>query len=479
MNEKTNEKDSHPPEGLPGCPRCEWLTKRLIVLEEKVAALEARLSQNSDNSHKPPSSDGYTKPSPKSLRKKSGLSSGGQNGHPGNTLPPVAKPDFIVVHPLRLCPCGCGTPLERQPVLRHEKRQVFDLPTQQLVVTEHRAEVKLCPHSGREVTADFPVGVNAPTQYGPRFNAWLVYLRGQQLIPLERIRQMSVDLFGRPISEATVQAAITAAYHALAGFETKVADLLTRAPIAHSDETGLRVAGKLHWLHVFSNRFLTWYGVHRKRGIDAIKYFALLPRFTGRLIHDCLSGYFQLDCSHGLCNAHLLRELTFLNEALHQKWAKRMLNLLLKMHRSVVAQKERDGPAAAVQWAAWTRKYRAILRQGFAENPGLSAPEPKRRGRPKHTKAQNLLFRLREREPSVLAFLHDSKVPFTNNQSEQDLRMMKVQQKISGTFRTLTGAQMFARIRAYLSTVRKNNHDVFQETVAALSGKPFIPSAEV
>lgn len=453
------------------------LTLANQALQKRVEALEARLAQNSGNSSKPPSSDGYNKPEPKSLRKKSGLSTGGQNGHPGSTLLPEGKPDFIVVHPLDRCPCGCGADLRRQPVLRLEKRQVFDLPPQKLVVTEHRAEVKLCPASGREVSAAFPAGVNAPTQYGTRFNAWLVYLRGQQIIPLERISQMSADLFGRFVSEATIQSAVATAYHALAGFEARVADIIAQAPIAHADETGLRVAGKPHWLHVVSTKTLTWYGVHRKRGSDAIKHFALLPRFAGRLIHDCLSAYFELKCVHGLCNPHLLRELTFLHEVLHQKWSKRMLELLLRMHRSVSARKDRAGPHAAPQLAAWTGKYQAILREGFTENPEPQAlPGPRARGRPRHTKAQNLLLRLRLHERSVLAFLYDSRVPFSNNQAEQDLRMMKVQQKISGAFRTLEGAQMFARIRAYLSTSRKNQRDVFQDIVAAISGRPFMPS---
>lgn len=439
--------------------------------------LAAQLAKNSHNSSKPPSSDGYVKPDPKSLRTKSGLSCGGQSGHPGSTLAPADKPDFIVVHPLKRCPCGCGASLRRCSVLRHEKRQVFELPAQKLLVTEHRVEVKRCPNSGREVSAAFPAGVNAPTQYGPRLNAWLVYLRVQQLIPLERIGQMCADLFGRALSDASVQAAVGAAHSALSGFEAKLAELIAQAPIAHADETGLRVAGSLHWLHVVSTKSLTWYGVHKKRGSEAIKHFALLPGFAGRLIHDCLSAYFDLECLHGLCNAHLLRELAFLHEVVHQKWAKPMLDLLLRMHRSVAACKARAGPCAAPQRRAWSRKYQAVLREGFAENPQPQPPPgSRRRGRPKHTKAQNLLLRLRGHERSVLAFLHDSRVPFSNNQAEQDLRMMKVQQKISGAFRTLEGARRFARIRAYVSTVRKNRRDVFEDIVAALAGRPFMPS---
>jgi len=447
------------------------------VLQQRVDALEAQVAQNSGNSSKPPASDGYTKPAPKSLRRKSRLVCGGQSGHPGSTLQAVDKPDVTIVHPLEHCPCGCGAALRCQPVIRLDTRQVFELPPQSFVVTEHQVEVKRCPNTGDEVSAAFPAGINAPTQYGPRFIAWLVYLRVQQLIPLARISQMAADLFGRLISEATVHAAVINAYHALAGFEAKVAELIVQAPIAHADETGLRVAGKLHWLHVASTRIFTWYGISRHRGGDAIRYFGLLPRFTGRLIHDCYSTYFELTCRHGICNAHLLRELTFLHDVLHQKWAKRMLDLLLKMHRSVAACKARDGPSSAPQLAAWIKKYQAILREGFAENPELKPPPgPKRRGRLKRTKAQNLLSRLRLHEPAVLAFMHDSRVPFTNNQAEQDLRMMKVQQKISGAFRTFEGAKVFARVRAYLSTVRKNKRDLFEEIVAALSGKPFMPS---
>jgi len=460
--------------------RNQALEEQVEEYGKRIEVLEARFKQNSGNSSKPPSSDGYSKPSPKSLRPKSDRRPGGQPGHPGSTLAPVDKPDHIVVHPLDgSCPCGCGSDLRKQPVVRYEKRQVFDLPPQKLVVTEHRTEVKVCPKFKCEVSASFPASVQAPAQYGPRFNAWLVYLRTQQLIPLDRISQMSADLFGRPVSEATVQAVLTHAYDELSGFEAQVAELIIQAPVAHADETGLRVAGKLHWLHLASTSHLTWYGVHAKRGGEAIRHFNLLPRFAGRLIHDCWSPYFKLECEHGLCNAHLLRELKFLHEVCRQKWAKPMADLLVDMHRRSVDAAAADGIAlTAIECAAWTEAYRALLREGFTENPELPSPAgSKRRGRPKHTKAQNLLARLQKHEGSILAFLHDPRVPFTNNQAEQDVRMMKVQQKVSGGFRTLTGAQIFARVRGYLSTVRKNRRDVFENIVAALHGNPFIPAA--
>lgn len=453
------------------------LQRQVQTLQQQVRTLEARLAQNSQNSSKPPSSDGYTKPSPKSLRQRSGRATGGQPGHPGNTLPLTDKPDFMIIHPLTVCPCGCGGDLSREPVLRHERRQVFDLPPQKLVVTEHRAEVKRCPRFGHEVHASFPDDVTAPTQYGPRFNAWLVYLRGQQLMPLERISQMCADLFAQPISEATIQGAVAWAYQSLDGFEAQVRDLLLGAPILHADETGLRVEGKLHWLQVLSTDRLTWYGIHPSRGSKAIEYFNILPHFTGRLIHDCFESYLCLKCLHGLCNAHLLRELTFIHEELHQRWAGDMRDLLLRMHRFVVKQ-----PAGALnptsnELAPWLQRYAAILRRGRWANPTARRPigAEERRGRVKQTKGHNLVARLERYQEHVLAFLHDFNVPFTNNQAERDLRMAKVQQKISGAYRTLRGAQMFSRIRSYLSTSRKNQREVFQAIVDLFAGQPFMP----
>jgi transposase len=447
---------------------------KIRALEERLAVLEDRSRQNSSNSSKPPSSDGYNKPAPKSLRSSSGRRSGGQNGHPGRTLKAVAKPDHVMIHPLQLC-LGCDHSLGHQPILGHEKRQVFDLPDLQLIVTEHQAEIRLCPYCGRRATALFPPEAQAPTQYGPRLMAWWAYLRVQQLLSLERIAQMTFDLFGIQVSEATLQSAIQTASSKLEGFEAKTKDLLQKAKLAHADETGLRVDGQLHWLHNLSTRLLTWYGVHRHRGRQAIEAFGILRRFRGRLIHDCWASYFALKhCLHGLCNAHLLRELTFIHEVQGQPWAGKMCDLLVEMHQFVTQRKAVSSRTSPRQRAFWQRRYRGLLREGWAANPARPPGFPKR-GRPKQTKAQNLLNRLQCHQNSVLAFLYDFRVPFTNNLSEQDLRMMKVQQKISGAFRTSQGAQVFARIRSYVSTVRKNQRDVFREMVHLFQNKPFIP----
>jgi transposase len=448
----------------------------ILSLEKRVQELEALLSKNSRNSHKPPSSDGYAKPAPKSLREKSGLKPGGQSGHPGRSLALVKKPDHIVPHQLTDCPCGCRGSLRTTPVLSLEKRQVFDLPDIQLAVTEHQAEVKRCPRSGQIVTASFPANVNAPVQYGSHFKAFLVYLRTQQLLPLERITQMASDLLGQSISEDTVQAALNTAFDNLALFEAAMTSQLPNVPVLHADETGLRVEGKLHWLHVLSTPLLTWYGVHAKRGTEAIEHFGHLLHFSGRLIHDYFKSYLTLSCSHGFCNAHLLRELKFLYEEAGQRWAQRMFLLLLAMHRLVERPKQTTVFLTPDQIKPWLRQYRRLLRQGRVENPPLPPPAVRRRGRIAKTKAQNLLDRLELWETSVLAFLSDTTVPFSNNQAEQDLRMMKVQQKISGTFRTLKGAQQFARIRSYLSTVRKHRRHILTAITHAMNGQPFLPS---
>jgi len=455
------------------------LKAQLQQQAERNRTLVGRLAQNSSNSSKPPSTDGYAKPVPKSLRKKSGRKSGGQKGHKGSRLAPVEKPDFTEIHPLRLCPCGCGADLRNRPLLHYEQRQVFDLPPQKFEVTAHQAEVKLCPNTGRKVTAPFPAGVNAPVQYGPRFNGLLVYFHGQQLIPFRRVRQITGDLYGHPVGEGTVQTAALNAYTRLVPFEEQVKGLLVNADGVHADESGLRVEKRLHWLHVASTRLLTWYGVHKTRGGEAIRHFDILSRFRGRLIHDCFSPYFELQCSHGLCNAHLLRELTFVHEQMGQTWAKDMKDLLQRMHDSVKLQAAAGGPHDSPQLGAWTRKYRACLQQGARENPMGRAKDSKSRGRPKHSKAQNLLIRMWKHQRSILAFLNDYRVPFTNNQGEQDIRMLKVQQKISGSFRSGAGAEAFARIRSYVSTVRKNRGDVFGELVALFEGRPFMPSKAI
>jgi len=464
------------------------LQKQVQALTQRVEELESRLNKNSRNSSKPPSTDGLAKPpaKPKSLRKKGERKSGGQKDHEPHRLEPVEHPDHAVELAVTGCDCSADIDLSQIPVLGYERRQVFELPKPRIEVTEYRAEIKCCPGCGKRVKADFPKGVNAHTQYGPRFLALLVYLNQQMLLPAKRTVQLMADIFGQKVSQGTLFHAVDVCYDKLKGYEDAVKKILQQAGVLHVDESGVRTAGSLHWLHVACTEMLTFYGVHKNRGKIAMDYFNILPEFIGRLIHDHWKSYFNFDCLHGLCNAHHLRELLFLFEEEKQAWSGEMMKLLLDMNDFTLARKN-AGLSACVhaqagitqltdeEKAPWLTRYRAIIEQGWKDNP-LIKPKKKKRGRIKRTKAQNLLRRLQEHEDEVLAFLHDLNVPFTNNLGEQDIRMIKVRLKVSGCFRTLDGAQKFARIRGYLSTARKNNHDLLGAIAKAYQGAPFIPS---
>lgn len=445
------------------------LEDEVSQLRRQVKELRARLALNSQNSSKPPSTDGLAKPAPQSLRQKSGRRPGGQPGHAGRTLQPVAQPDRVRVHGLDRCPCGrCGgRSLRPEPVLDHEKRQVFELPQKPLEVTEHQAEIKRCPVSGCLVTAAFPPGVDAPVQYGPRFRAQMVYFNIEHFIPFARLTRISEDLYGQPLSEATAVAANQGTYAHLAPFELRVVELLPQAPVNGCDESGLRVAQRLHWLHVVSNSALTFYGVHAKRGAEAMDEFGILPRCKNWLIHDHWKPYFTYtECLHALCNEHHLRELKFLAEEHQEGWAQEMSAFLL----DCLERRKGQGVLDQRQFQRIQAQYRAILKKGRRLHP-------RRQGRGPQSKGANLLDRLEAFELNVLAFTVFAEVPFTNNGAERDIRMEKIKQKVSGCFRTLHGARVFARIRSYISTCRKQGRNILEELQNAVVGQPFIPSA--
>jgi transposase len=445
--------------------------RELDALRRQLKELKARLALNSTNSSQPPSSDGLAKaaPKPKSLRTKSRRRPGGQVGHPGRTLQPVARPDHVRVHKLGRCTCGAcrGGSLAQQPVLGHEKRQVFELPEKPLEVTEHQAEIKCCPVSGRRVTAAFPEGVTAPAQYGSRFKAQMVYFNDEHFIPYQRLTRICEDLYGQPLSEATIASANQRAYANLAPFERSLVELLPQAPVNGCDESGVRVAKRLHWLHVVSNPGLTFYGVHPKRGVEAMDYFGILPRCTHWLIHDHWKPYFTYeDCLHALCNEHHLRELKFLHEEHQEGWAQEMSTFLL----DCLERRKKQGVLDERQFQQVQVQYRAILQKG-------RGPHPRRAERGAQGKAANLLDRLEDFELQVLAFTVFAEVPFTNNGAERDIRMEKTRQKVSGCFRTLHGARVFARIRSYISTCRKQDRNILEALEKAIVGQPLMPSA--
>jgi len=286
--------------------------EQILMLTMRVDELESRINKNSRNSSKPPSTDGLAKPpcKPKSLRKKGKRKSGGQPKHKPHRLEPVEQPDHTIDLPVTTCDCLAGIDVTQIPVLGYERRQVFELPEPKIKVTEYRAEIKCCPSCGKRIKADFPEGVNAHAQYGPRFLALLVYLNQQMLLPAQRTVQLMADIFGQKVSQGTLFHAVDVCYDKLEGYEDAVKNLLQQAGILHVDESGVRTAGSLHWLHVACTEMLTFYGVHKNRGKIAMDYFNILPEFIGRLIHDHWKSYFNFDCLHGLCNAHHLRVLS-------------------------------------------------------------------------------------------------------------------------------------------------------------------------
>ncbi|EQD24328.1 MAG: hypothetical protein D084_Lepto4C00482G0005 [Leptospirillum sp. Group IV 'UBA BS'] len=447
----------------------------------RVSALEEQLAKNSRNSSKPPSTDGYAKPAPKSLRTSSGKKPGGQKGHPGHTLSPVETPDRILVHLPESCPCGYSGAFEEDPDLPVDTRQVLDLPPQTLIATEHRCPVRRCPKCRKRVQAPFPVGITVPVQYGPRFKGFLAYAQTVQLVPLKRLSQMCQDLFDAPVSPATIESAVKEVDSHLDPFVEAASEQILASPIVHADETGIRVDSTLVWVHTLCTELITWYGVHKKRGGEALAFFNLLPRYTGRLVHDCWGPYFVFTFLHALCNAHILRELVYVEEILKQTWAAAFRELLLEIHRSAEIHRDRRTDFSDREKESFSRRYDELIQVGHKANPPpLSSPDtPKKRGRPKKSKPQNLLARLETHKMSVLAFMVDLSVPFTNNAAERMIRMLKLQQKISGCFRTMGGATRFVRIRSYISTAAKNQQNILDVLTRALEGHPFIPTPRV
>ena len=438
-------------------------------LRRRNTELEAIVTKDSHNSSRPPSTDPPWSKRTKSLRRPTGRRPGGQAGHPGHTLRLTRKPTHIVSHRPPECR-HCQTPLREGQVIGRERRQVIDLVPTRLRVTEHRAEVVRCPSCGQRTKADFPESVKATVQYGPSVLARALYLHGYQLLPYARTAEAMKELFGCALSTGTLSTAVRQCAAGLVETELQIKRQLRRSPVLHADETGLRVAGRLRYVHVASTARLTHYGAGARRGKAAIDEIGVLPQYRGTCVHDgWLSYTFYPRCRHALCGAHLLRELIYFEElgTETKAWATPLKELLLEMKGEVERVREEGGKRLpAEKLAALTGSYDRLIAEGLKSPPPADVPEQVQK------QARNLLLRLGRRKEEGLRFLTDFSVPFDNNQAERDLRMIKLQQKTSGCFRTEEGARRFCRIRSYLSTMRKQGRGVLGALEGACRRKP-------
>ena len=439
-------------------------------LKSRNNELEGRLSKNSANSSKPPSSDGM-KRKPKSQRKRSGKAPGAQQGHTGKGLSQVDNPDFVITYAPESC-LGCGSQLGTVSGNCAEKRQVFDVPKPKIQVTEHRVEEKTCPCCGKVTRAFFPENVTGPVQYGERTRALIAYFSHQQFIPVERLCEIFEDVFAMPLSSGTRANVDQQLFKQLESFEANLKAYLLASQVLNFDESGVRCEKKLHWVHVASSQAATFYMIHSKRGQEAMEEADILPQFKGIAVHDHWRPYFSFQqLEHGLCNAHHLRELTFIYEQKKEEWAKEMHDLLIhannEVHRHFSEGKLPNGLLLKIE-----QDYQKILKAGFDYHASLTPLPRSKRGKQKQREGKNLLDRLKEKRDCVLRFAHDFSVPFTNNQGEQDIRMIKLKQKISGCFRTLQGGQIFCRIRSYISTARKQGWKILDVLAEAIRGSP-------
>jgi transposase len=448
--------------------------ERIAQLEAEVAELRRQLAQNSRNSSKPPSSDSpFAKPAPKSLRGKSGRKPGGQKGHPGSTLAQVADPDETLRHEPGYCG-GCGADLAWAPEVGVERRQVFDLPPMRVQVVEHQLITRRCA-CGATTCGRAPVQVSAPVQYGPRITAIIVYLYVGQFLSKKRTAQALAELFGTPVGEGTVATMTTRAAEGLGEFLGRVADRVAEAEVAGFDETGLRVAGRLHWVHCARTGKYTLITCHPKRGRSGIDAANVLGRFRGIAVHDAWAPYdTYLDVTHQLCCAHALRELTGVIDTAPETtwcWASQVADAMVAMQTLVTdaiaaGAKALDPDALATQ----IQRYHSAAQLGITQTAARSSAVMRKH----HALARRLI----DRQDDYLRFTHDWRVPADNNGSERDIRMIKLRQKVSGCLRTLTGAQHFCAIRSYLSTTAKHRNHFFDALVMLAEGHPWLPTIQ-
>ena len=440
----------------------EFLRKENLALRKRVAELEEKLSKyenpkNSGNSSVPPSQDPNRQT--RSLRGKSTKKIGGQKGHKGFRLEMSDNPDKVIFHDIKQCDC-CGEELTAQGTVK--SRQLFDLPKIKIQVTEHRTVTKICSNCGKENASNFPKGLVQQAQYGNKLKALCVYLQNYQMLPYARCSEIIKDLTSHHLSQGSLSNFQSKCYDNLEQYETEIKKLLLQSPVLHADETGINHNGKQNWMHVLSNDQISFFGHHLKRGKQAIDDFNIIPLYNGNLVHDRFSSYFSYHCQHSLCNAHILRELIYIEQVYDSSWAKSMKKLFIRANK----KKKKGKKYTAKYYARILYKYQQLIKP-IIDNYNEVFNK---------TKEEKLAFALEKHKELLLKFIKQQEVPFDNNQAERDLRMIKVKQKISGCFKSENHLKYFARIRGYITTLKKNQQNVLENIQNSFDKKCFIPN---
>jgi transposase len=451
------------------------LRRTIAELQKKVADLEARLGRNPRNSSMPPSAEGLSKPPAgnRAERRKKKRRPGKQPGDPGHHLAQVPDPDEVVTHRPQCCPV-CEGDLANAEVLGVESRQVFEAPRTRAHVTEHQMLRLRCP-CGQETKAPPPPEATAPACYGPGLRALAVYLSVYQHVPYDRLAEIFADLLSIPVSVGAIKTMVREAGGGLGLFLDVVRELLKDAPAVHFDETGARVEGSLYWIHVACTSLYTLLYCHKRRGTVALDDGGIIEKVAGVAIHDGYASYRTYDVVHGLCNAHHVRELQGVIDHFHQEWAEQMIDLLLDaketVEKAISRGRKRLDPTTLHSIRV---RYGKLIQKGWAQNERLTATAD---GKWYQNKAVNLLERLDVYRDDVLRFSIDFNVDWDNNQAERDIRMVKLQQKISGSWRTKAGADHFCAIRGYVSTMKKHGYDVLDGLRELFEGGVWLPPA--
>ena len=454
----------------------EAVVAKFMEFDARLKRLEEIIGMNSTNSSKPPSTDNKLTKTKKTSNSNSKKKRGAQVGHKGKSLKIVATPDTLkVLLPIN-CSC-CDNSLKNIDSSKYEKRQLFDLPDIKMQVTEYQAHSIKCKKCNTINKAKFPDNIKANAQYGENLKSFVSYLNCYQMLPYERITETIEDLTSHKMSSGTIYNFLNTNYDKLDKFEKTLKESLLKEEVLNSDETGINIKAKLHWIHVASSSIMTYYMLHAKRGRVAMDDMDVIPNYKGILVHDHWTPYNKYtNCTHSYCNAHILRELNGITEKESVVWSQDMHTLLTNMNIAVHKAKESDKTTLSqAQINKFIKNYEKIIKSANNYYPPPTEKLQNARGRPKQEKGKNLLDRLSKYQDETLRFLSDFRVPFTNNLAERDLRMIKVKEKISGSFASFKGGEIFCRIRSYISTLKKNNIPVLQGLKSALVGRAYIP----